>query len=60
MGQVKKLFEQMVEVKFKQQEKEYELNEQEWAQYQAEFNAWLDRYEQSFGIAGKEGEQAND
>ena len=56
MGQVKKLFEQMVEVKFKQQEKEYELNEQEWAQYQAEFNAWLDNYEQSFGEAGKEGE----
>ena len=56
MGQIKKLFEEMVEVKFKSKEKEYELNDAEMAQYEAEFNAWLDDYEKSFGKAGKEGE----
>ena len=25
------------------------LNQQDWAQYEAEFEAWLDAYEQSFG-----------
>jgi hypothetical protein len=24
-------------------------NQQDWAQYEAEFNAWLDKYEASFG-----------
>jgi hypothetical protein len=24
-------------------------NQQDWAQYEAEFNAWLDAYEKSFG-----------
>ena len=55
MGKVKALVQEMVEAKFKSKEKEFELNEQEWAQYEAEFNAWLDKYEQSFGEAGKEG-----
>ena len=60
MGRIKDLFMQMEEQRFKSAEKDFEMSEQEWAQYNAEFNAWLDRYEQSFGIAGKEGEQAND
>lgn len=58
MGKVKKLLETMVEgnyARFKHNPHEEELNEQEWAQYEAEFNAWLDKYEQSFGEAGKEG-----
>jgi hypothetical protein len=25
------------------------VNQQDWAQYEAEFNAWLDKYEASFG-----------
>ena len=60
MGRIKDLFMQMEEQRFKSAERDFEMSEQEWAQYNAEFNAWLDRYEQSFGIAGKEGEQAND
>lgn len=56
MGKVKALVQEIVEAKFKSKEKEFELNEQEWAQYEAEFNAWLDNYERSFGEAGKEGE----
>lgn len=56
MGKVKALVQEIVEAKFKSKEKEFELNEQEWAQYEAEFNAWLDNYERSFGVAGKEGE----
>lgn len=27
-------------------------NDQDWAQYEAEFNAWLDAYEKSFGQGG--------
>ena len=27
----------------------YGLDEKEWAEYQKEFNAWLDDYESSFG-----------
>lgn len=60
MGRVKDLFIKTEEARFKSAERDFEMSEQEWAQYNAEFNAWLDRYEQSFGIAGKEGEQAND
>jgi hypothetical protein len=58
MGRIKDLFEQSKLQRFKSAEKDLEMTEQEWAQYEAEFNAWLDRYEQSYGIAGKEGEQA--
>jgi hypothetical protein len=58
MGRVKDLFAKHQEARFKAAEKDFEMSQQEWAQYEAEFNAWLDRYEQSYGIAGKEGEQA--
>jgi hypothetical protein len=57
MGRVKDLFERTREARFRSAEKDFEMSQQEWAQYEAEFNAWLDRYEQSFGEAGKEGEQ---
>lgn len=58
MGRIKDLFEQSKIQRFKSAEKDFEMSQQEWAQYEAEFNAWLDRYEQSYGIAGKDGEQA--
>lgn len=60
MGRIKDLFEQSKLQRFKSAEKDFEMSQQEWAQYEAEFNAWLDRYEQSYGIAGKEGEQPHD
>jgi hypothetical protein len=58
MGRIKDLFEQSKLQRFKSAEKDFEMTQQEWAQYEAEFNAWLDKYEQSYGIAGKEGEEA--
>jgi hypothetical protein len=60
MGRIKDLFARTEEARFRSAEKDFEMSEQEWAQYSAEFNAWLDRYEQSFGEAGKEGEQPHD
>ena len=59
MGRIKDLFEQSKLQRFKSAEKDFEMSQQEWAQYEVEFNAWLDRYEQSFGESGK-GEQAHD
>ena len=60
MGRIKDLFARTEEARFKSAEKDFEMTQQEWAQYNAEFNAWLDAYEQSYGIAGKEGEQPHD
>jgi hypothetical protein len=34
---------------FKRDPQEFHMNQQDWAQYEAEFNAWLDAYEASFG-----------
>lgn len=30
------------------------LNQQDWAQYEAEFESWLDAYEASFGVQGEQ------
>jgi hypothetical protein len=60
MGRIKDLFAKTEEARFRSAEKDLEMTQQEWAQYNAEFNAWLDAYEQSYGIAGKEGEQPHD
>jgi hypothetical protein len=57
MGRIKDYFAKCEEARFRSAEKDFEMTQQEWAQYNAEFNAWLDKYEQSYGIAGKEGEE---
>lgn len=58
MGKIKQAlieFEEQGYAQFKSTPKEEVLNQQDWAQYEAEFNAWLDDYEKSFG---KQGEQS--
>ena len=61
MGRVKQLaideFEKYLATREKQMKLEFAENDQDIAQYHAEFNAWLDAYEKSFGESGK-GEQA--
>ena len=52
MGKLKQAlieFEEQSYSQFKSAPKGEVLNQQDWAQYEAEFNAWLDRYEKSFG-----------
>jgi hypothetical protein len=52
MGKIKQAlieFEEQSYAQFKRSPKGEVLNQQDWAQYEAEFNAWLDAYEQSFG-----------
>lgn len=60
MGRVKQLamseYEKYLATREKQMKLEFAENDQDIAQYHAEFNAWLDAYEKSFGSAGKEGE----
>jgi len=60
MGRVKQLamneFEKYLAAREKQMKLDLAENDQDIAQYHAEFNAWLDAYEKSFGSAGKEGE----
>lgn len=34
---------------FKRDPQEFRMNQQDWAEYEKEFNAWLDAYEASFG-----------
>jgi hypothetical protein len=55
MGKLKQAmieFEEQSYAQFKSTPKEEVLNQQDWAQYEAEFNAWLDAYEKSFGQQG--------
>lgn len=52
MGKIKQAlieFEEQGYSQFKSSPKGEVLNQQDWAQYEAEFNAWLDAYEKSFG-----------
>lgn len=53
MGRVKQLamdeFEKYLATREKQMKLDLAENDQDIAQYYAEFNAWLDQYEQSFG-----------
>ena len=61
MGRVKQLamdeFEKYLATREKQMKLDFAENDQDIAQYHAEFNAWLDAYEKSFGESGK-GERA--
>ena len=34
---------------FKRDPQEFHMNQQDWAEYEKEFNAWLDAHEASFG-----------
>jgi len=56
MGKLKQAlieFEEQGYAQFKSSSKGEVLNQQDWAQYEAEFNAWLDAYEKSFGEQGE-------
>jgi hypothetical protein len=57
MGKLKQAlieFEEQGYAQFKSSPKGEVLNQQDWAQYEAEFNAWLDDYEKSFGVQGEQ------
>ena len=57
MGKIKQAlieFEEQGYSQFKSSPKGEVLNQQDWAQYEAEFNAWLDQYEKSFGEQGEQ------
>ena len=52
MGKIKQAlieFDEQSYASFKNAPKGEVLNQQDWAEYEKEFNAWLDAYEASFG-----------